>query len=91
MKEADLVKLALENGATKAAVIPQDAIVLSATFFDICKANQCGNFGKCWMCPPDVGGIDEMMAEAQSYDFALVYQTVDPLEDSFNFEGMMET
>ena len=41
MKEADLVKLALENGATKAAVIPQDAIVLSATFFDICKANQC--------------------------------------------------
>ena len=54
MKEADLVKLALESGATKAAVIPQDAIVLSATFFDICKANQCGHFGKCWMCPPDV-------------------------------------
>ena len=90
MKEADLVKLALENGATKAAVIPQDAIVLSATFFDICKANQCGNFGKCWMCPPDAGDIDELIAEAGSYRRALVYQTVGKLEDSYDFEGMME-
>ena len=77
MKEADLVKLALENGATKAAVIPQDAIVLSATFFDICKANQCGNFGKCWMCPPDVGPIEELMARVRSYPKGLLYRHPD--------------
>ena len=87
MKEADLVKLALENGATKAAVIPQDAIVLSATFFDICKANQCGNFGKCWMCPPDVGPIEELMARVRSYPKGLLYQTISALEDSFDIEG----
>ncbi len=90
MKEADLVKLALENGATKAAVIPQDAIVLSATFFDICKANQCGNFGKCWMCPPDVGPIEELMARVRSYPKGLLYQTISALEDSFDIEGMEE-
>lgn len=88
MKEAEWVQLALENGATKAAVIQQDAIVLSATFFDICKSNQCGNFGACWMCPPDVGPIEELMARVRSYPKGLLYQTISPLEDSFDIEGM---
>lgn len=85
-----LIKAALTSGAAKAAIIPQRQIVLSAEFRRICETNGCGNYGRCWMCPPDVGGIDKMMAEAHSYDFALVYQTVDPLEDSFDFEGMMD-
>ena len=42
------------------------------------------------MCPPDAGDIDELIAEAGSYRRALVYQTVGKLEDSYDFEGMME-
>ena len=42
------------------------------------------------MCPPDVGDIDTLMAEISEYDYALVYQTVSELEDSFDFEGMVE-
>ena len=42
------------------------------------------------MCPPDVGDIDVLMAQIGNYDYALVYQTVTELEDSFNFEGMIE-
>ncbi len=34
--------------------------------------------------------IDALMNEAQSYQKALVYQTVGTLEDSYDFEGMME-
>jgi predicted metal-binding protein len=41
------------------------------------------------MCPPDVGDIDTLMAEVKKYDYALVYQTVTVLEDSFDFEGMI--
>ena len=80
----------LEEGAFRAAFVPVADIRFDRAFRDMCATNACGNYGRCWMCPPDVGGIDEMMAEAQSYDFALVYQTVDPLEDSFDFEGMMD-
>ena len=88
MKDEQLLRLALDNGAAKAAVIPQSAVVLSASFFDICKANQCGNFGKCWMCPPDVGPIEELMARVRAYPRGLLYQTIAPLEDSFDIEGM---
>ena len=80
----------LEEGAFRAAFVSVADIRFDRAFRDVCATNACGNYGRCWMCPPDVGGIDKMMAEAQSYDFALVYQTVDPLEDSFDFEGMMD-
>ena len=81
---------ALSLGASKATVIPTSSIVLDASFRKLCKANACGVYGKCWMCPPDVGEIDELMARVGQYDLALVYQTVSSLEDSYDFEGMQE-
>lgn len=41
------------------------------------------------MCPPDIGEIDALMARAQAYSWALVYQTIDRLTDSFDLEGMV--
>lgn len=80
----------LERGAHRAAFVPVADIRFDRAFRDVCATNACGNYGRCWMCPPDAGGIDELMAEARSFDTALVFQTVDPLEDSFDFEGMMD-
>ena len=65
MNHEELIRLALENGATKATIITQDQIVTSATFRDICATNACGIYGKCWMCPPDVGDIEELMAKVK--------------------------
>ena len=79
---------ALKAGAAKATVIPQKRIVLSGEFYDICKSNACGNFGRCWMCPPDIGPIDLLMERVRSYPYALIYQTIGALEDSFDIEGM---
>lgn len=79
----------LEAGADRAAFVPVEQIVFDRSFRDICATNACGNYGRCWMCPPDVGEIEAMIARAKGFDTALVYQTVDPLEDSFDFEGMM--
>lgn len=81
---------ALEAGAAKATIIPQEQIVLSGEFYDICKSNTCGNFGRCWMCPPDIGPIDLLMEKVRSYPFALLYQTIGLLEDSFDIEGMQD-
>ena len=90
MNHEELIRLALKNGATKATVITQDQIVTSATFRDICATNACGIYGKCWMCPPDVGDIEELMAKVKKYSHGLWYQTVTELEDSFDIEGMGE-
>ena len=86
----DLTSNALSLGAYKANVIATSSISLDAAFRKMCEANACGAYGKCWMCPPDVGEIAELMERVGRYDLALVYQTVSTLEDSFDFEGMQE-
>ena len=83
-----LIQIALECGATKAAIVTQKDIVLNAAFRGMCEANRCGVYGRCYMCPPDVGPIDELMARVRGYERGLLYQTISPLEDSFDIEGM---
>jgi len=85
---AHLVQTALSAGAYRAGVVPVSKIVFDRGFRKLCEQNSCGNYGKCWMCPPDAGDIDVLMAKAKGFDAALVYQTVSPLEDSYDFEGM---
>ena len=84
-----IVDRSLSLGAYKASVIPADRIETDRAFRDMCAANSCGVYGKCWMCPPDVGEIEALMAQIGNYTYALVYQTVTELEDSFDFEGMV--
>lgn len=84
------IEAVLECGAEKACVIPQSQIVLSGEFRKICESNGCGNYGRCWMCPPDVGEIGELMEKVRTYSHGLLYQSIGKLEDSFDIEGMTE-
>ena len=85
-----LVSEALKLGAYKANVIDANNISCDSSFRDMCAVNSCGMYGTCYMCPPDVGDIEALMEKIKDFDFALVYQTVTELDDSFDFEGMME-
>ncbi len=85
----EICDIALEHGAYRAAVIPVSAVETDRSFRDLCAMNTCGNYGKCWTCPPDAGDIDELMERLHSFAYLLVYQSVSELEDSFDFEGMM--
>ncbi len=86
--ENKLIEKALEGGAFKAAAVPVSSLVLREVFLEYCKSNACGQYGKCWTCPPDIGDIHELMADLKAYKTAVVYQTVGTLEDSFDIEGM---
>ena len=85
-----MTDLALSLGAYRAAVIPVTNVETDASFRDMCASNVCGNYGRNWMCPPDAGDIHNLMAELRTYEYMLVYQTVTELEDSYDFEGMMD-
>ena len=87
---SDIIDKALVLGAFNASVINAAEIVTDRVFRDMCAANACGMYGRCWTCPPDAGEIDVLMAEVKKYEYALVYQTVTELEDSYDFEGMIE-
>jgi predicted metal-binding protein len=85
-----LVSQALSLGAYKAAVVNVADIETDRVFRELCEKNVCGKFGRCYTCPPDVGDIDELIAKFKSFKYALVYQTVGMLEDSFDIEGMQD-
>ncbi len=85
-----LISEVLKLGAFKANIIEVKDIQFDVRFRDMCASNVCGNYGKCWTCPPDCGDIDEMIKSLSQYKYALVYQTVGQLEDSYDFEGMTE-
>lgn len=90
MNEEALTKAALHAGAAKAAVIGRERIVLSRSFRDICEQNGCGNYGRCYMCPPDVGDIETLMERVRRFPRGLLYQSIVLLEDSFDIEGMTQ-
>ena len=92
MKEMfdSLIVAAKEAGAVNAAVIDAVTVETSVSFRDMCASNACGMYGKCWMCPPDIGEITELIEELKKYSHVLVYQHIGQLEDSYDFEGMIE-
>lgn len=67
------------------AQIPFHASVLEA-----CRVNYCGKYGTCWTCPPGNGAPDELEQRVKRYPYAATFTFKIPLEDSFDFEGMME-
>lgn len=70
MNEQKLIDLALSLGAYQAAVIPVSRIHFDKSFRSLCESNACGNFGMCWMCPPDVGDIVKLIEEAKTFQSA---------------------
>ena len=93
MRKADpesLKEEVLRLGAKSVAVTGVNNISFDTAFRSMCASNACGNYGKSYMCPPDIGEIDDLIREAKTYSQAVVYQTVGLLEDSYDFEGMME-
>lgn len=89
-KRTELIDAAVAKGAQKAALIAVENISFEPAFRDACIQNYCGMYGRCWMCPPDVGPVEELIAKAKQYQSALVFQTVFPLEDSYDIERMLD-
>lgn len=90
MNYDQMIQTVLDCGATKAAVVGQENIVLNTEFRGMCEVNRCGVYNRCYMCPPDIGPAEALMAKVRSYDRGILYQTINELEDSFDFEGMTE-
>jgi predicted metal-binding protein len=56
----------------------------------MCEMNSCGRYNRSWNCPPAVGSLEELKDACLSYRYGVLFNTVSQLEDSFDFEGMMQ-
>ena len=57
---------------------------------EMCASGKCQIYGKCWTCPPACGTIEECSERMHKYDWGVLLQTTAELEDSMDFEGMMD-
>lgn len=85
----ELLAIPLAAGADHARLLSVAELNFDPMFRDVCASNACGHYGRCYMCPPDVGEIGDLIEEAQGYDRVLLYQLISTLEDSFDYEGMV--
>lgn len=67
-----------------------DQIHFSEGVRHLCEANACGGYGRSWVCPPAVGTYEECKSAIEKYSQIFVFSTLHQLEDSYDFEGMME-
>ena len=75
---------------TKIAYKKPCNIILHDDVIAMCRANVCGNYNKNWTCPPNRGEINKLQQEISKFNQYIVVQNIFPLEDSFDFEGMVE-
>ena len=86
----DYMKLSLDSGADKAGYVKVSQVVFDPVLRTYCEANSCGNYGKNHTCPPGAGDIHALIEKAKRYDHMLLFQTIGQLEDSLDYEGMVE-
>lgn len=80
----------LAAGADRAEELPVSQIPFEPSLVSLCAANQCGNYNKCWTCPPRTGEISDLIASAKKHETIYVFQKIYQIEDSFDIEGMFE-
>lgn len=66
-----------------------DKLIFSKGVRDLCEMNYCGHYGKTWACPPGVGALEECIDKIHKFEHVFVFTTKHNLEDSYDFEGMM--
>lgn len=91
MDTEKVVAIAKEAGFTHVGELNCDTIHLLPEVRKMCADNTCGMYGRCWSCPPGCGTLEECESEVRNYKEGILVQTVGELEDSMDFEAMMDT
>ncbi|MDO5401099.1 MAG: DUF2284 domain-containing protein [Eubacteriales bacterium] len=90
MDYAEAAALAEATGFTHTGPLDPKTLVLKQEVRQMCQANTCGQYGKRWSCPPGCGTLEELAAQIGACTSGILVQTVGQLEDSMDWEGMME-
>lgn len=87
--KADIQRALGGLGVVHIGEVTVSDIVFNPAFRAACTANQCGKYNTNWACPPGAGEVSALIARARRYARGLVIQSVWPLSDAFDFDGMM--
>lgn len=89
-EKESLLKDAAELGFSHAGFASVSTLKPMEEVRNMCAADKCHAYNKTWTCPPGCGTVEECGKRMQQYDWGLLVQTTAELEDSMDYEGMME-
>ena len=87
----ELLKTAKECGFTHYAPLDVSTLEFLQEIRDMCNPDQCRNYNKSWSCPPACAPLEDISERAKKYSGGIIVQTVGDLEDSLDWDGIMET
>ncbi len=90
MNLEELKQLALDCGFSHVGKLESSTIEMHKEVRDSCAENKCRAYGKNWNCPPGCGTLEECEARVRAFNWGVIVQTTAELEDTMDFEGMME-
>lgn len=88
--EQHLLKFIQTKGANFTSPVLVSKIHIDESLRNYCLSNQCGLYNTNWACPPACGEIPDLTKNLMSFEKAIVFQCVHALQDSFDWEGMMQ-
>ncbi len=85
-----IMDMGIAQGFTLYGTLPTEKMSFEPSFRKYCADNFCGNYGKSWTCPPHLPEVAVLEAKVKAYQQAVIFQTIVPLEDSLDYEAMLE-
>ncbi len=84
-------EIAKDIGFDTAEKLDPGTIVLHEEVREMCAEGKCNAYGKNWTCPPACGDLDHCRSVIAGYSEGVIVQTIGQLEDSMDYEAMMDT
>jgi len=82
--------LVAQEGFESSGMCSSSALKVLPAVRDMCAVDTCRSFEKNWSCPPACGSLEDFEALIGRYQSCIVFQTVLPMEDEFDFESITE-
>ena len=86
-----MIELGKEAGFDAAGKLDPKTILLHEEVREMCAEGKCKAYGHNWTCPPACGDLSYCRSVIARCEEGVIIQTIGQLEDSMDYEAMMDT
>ncbi len=90
MTKEEAIRLAEECGFSHTGIFDVSGMRYLQEVRDMCEADRCQMYNKCWSCPPACGSLEDIREKTKEFSWGLLVQTTGEMEDDYDVETMME-
>jgi len=82
------IEMAIASGFDHAGYAEIEKMEFLTEIREMCEVNRCGKYNTNWSCPPACGSLEEITERVKSYDYAMILQATEAMEDDYDWEGI---